>query len=153
MALSVYRVCRSIYTRLDGEGARRVGGRWNSPGAPVVYTAGSVSLAVLENLVHMAREDYPTGYVVVQATIPNSIQISKVELSPLPSEFLEETRQAGDLWLASLRSSVLEVPSFVVPGESNYLLNPLHPEFHHIVVSLPIPFHFDIRLFHSSKIH
>jgi RES domain-containing protein len=147
--LSVYRVCRSIYTRLDGEGARRVGGRWNSPGTPVVYTTGSVSLAVLENLVHMASQDYPTGYVVVQATIPDSIQISKVELN---AEFIEETKQAGDSWLASHRSSVLEVPSFVVPGESNYLLNPLHPEFRQIVISLPIPFHFDVRLFHPLKI-
>ena len=126
-----------------------MGGRWNAPGTPVVYTAGSVSLAVLENLVHMARQDYPTGYVVVQATIPDSIQISKVESN---REFVEETRQAGDSWLASHRSSVLEVPSFVVPGESNYLVNPLHPEFRHIVVSLPIPFHFDVRLFHPLKI-
>ena len=46
----VFRVCRSIYARLDGEGARRLGGRWNSPERVVVYMADSISLAVLENL-------------------------------------------------------------------------------------------------------
>src|SRR5271169_3442797 len=61
--------------RLDGDGARRVGGRSNSPGQPVVYMAQSVALAVLENLVHMSRQDYPTGYVVVTATIPDHVLI------------------------------------------------------------------------------
>ncbi len=63
MAVTVHRVCRRIYASLDGEGARGVGGRWNSPGRPFVYMAQSVALAVLENLVHMSRPDYPTGYV------------------------------------------------------------------------------------------
>ena len=63
MPLRVYRVCRARYARLDGEGARRVGGRWNSAGRAVVYMAESIALAVLENLVHMSRQDFPTGYV------------------------------------------------------------------------------------------
>ena len=71
----VFRVCRAIYARLDGEGARQVGARWNSPGHAVVYMAESVALAVLENLVHMEREDFPTGYVVVGAIIPNTLTI------------------------------------------------------------------------------
>ena len=52
MAITVYRVCRWIYANLNGEGARRVGGRWNSQGRPVVYMGQTVALAVLENLVH-----------------------------------------------------------------------------------------------------
>jgi RES domain-containing protein len=36
-----------------GEGARRYGGRWNSKGFAVVYTASSISLAILEVLVHI----------------------------------------------------------------------------------------------------
>ena len=31
MAHAIYRVCRARHVRLDGEGARLVGGRWNSP--------------------------------------------------------------------------------------------------------------------------
>jgi RES domain-containing protein len=61
MPLRLYRVCRAKHARLDGLGAKSVGGRWNSPGRAVVYMAESISLAVLENLVHMARVDFPTG--------------------------------------------------------------------------------------------
>jgi RES domain-containing protein len=75
MAITVYRVCRRIYASLDAEGARRVGGRRNSPGRPVVYMAQSVALAVLENLVHMSRQDYPTGYVVLAAIVPDHVRI------------------------------------------------------------------------------
>ena len=69
MPLRVYRVCRARYARLDGDGARRVGGRWNSPGRTVVYMAESTALAVLENLVHMSRQDFPSGYVCVAAAL------------------------------------------------------------------------------------
>jgi RES domain-containing protein len=55
----VFRVCRAVNARLDGEGARLAGGRWNSPGLAVVYMAESVSLAVLENLGHMQPRTFP----------------------------------------------------------------------------------------------
>ena len=32
----VYRLCRARFKALDGEGARLNGGRWNSPGRPIV---------------------------------------------------------------------------------------------------------------------
>lgn len=68
-----------MHARLDGEGARRVGGRWNSPGRAVVYMADSVALAVLENLVHMRRDDFPVGYVVIRALIPNGMRVLSLE--------------------------------------------------------------------------
>ena len=55
----VFRVCRARYARLDGTGAQLAGGRWNSPGRAVVYMAESIALAVVENLVHMTRQDFP----------------------------------------------------------------------------------------------
>jgi hypothetical protein len=91
MAITIYRVWRRIYASLDGEGARRVGGRWNSPGRPVVYMAQSVALAVLENLVHMSRQDYPTGYVVVAATVPDHVRIIE-HLRYLDSKFRDPAR-------------------------------------------------------------
>jgi len=146
MPQRIYRVCRAVHTHLDGEGAKRVGGRWNSPGRPVAYMAETVSLAVLENLVHMARRDFPTGYVVVAAVVPDNIRILRAEdlRLDLPSA---SQRQIGDHWIDSRDSPVLEVRSTIVPFEHSYLLNPRHPGFAAIVVEQPVPFFFDERLF------
>lgn len=148
MPRRIYRVCRAINARLDGEGARRVGGRWNSPGKPVVYMAESVALAVLENLVHMSAADFPAGYVIVPAVIPDTTRVLTEEnlMARFPGL---SNRQFGDRWFDSRDSAVLEVRSAVVPFEHNYLLNPQHPEFSQILVGPAVPFSFDERLFGS----
>ena len=138
--IRVYRVCRAIYARLDGEGARRAGGRWNSPGRAVVYMAESISLAVLENLVHLSKEDFPAGYVTVAAAIPESLPVAKT------GERGRE-REIGDRWIDSDESAVMRVSSVVVPSEHLYLLNPSHPDFSRISVERMEPFVFDPRLF------
>jgi RES domain-containing protein len=146
MARKVFRVCREVYARLDGEGSRRVGGRWNTPGRSVVYLAESISLAVLEILVHMSRQDFPLGYVCIAAKIPDDVPI--LMLADLQGSCASErTQELGDYWFDGKLSPVLRVPSVVVPSEFNYLLNPLHARFIEIVVDPPVPFHFDERLF------
>jgi RES domain-containing protein len=148
MAITVYRVCRRIYASLDGQGARRVGGRWNSPGRPVVYMAESAALAVLENLVHMSRQDYPTGYVVVAATVPDHVRIVEhVRYVDSNSFDAASERRTGDRWLQSGESAVLRVPSAVVAGNWNYLINPQHLDFAQISIEPSMPFQFDERLF------
>ena len=133
---------------LDGEGARLAGGRWNSSGRAVVYMAESVALAVLENLVHRSRQDFPVGYVCVAAVIPDGMDIAtepdlrlRVDLRELSSQGL------GDWWIDSKESAVLEAPSALVAGEHLYLLDLAHPDFARIVADPPAPFHFDPRLF------
>ena len=148
MARSVYRVCRARYARLDGEGARLVGGRWNSPGRSVVYMAESVALVVLENLVHMSRQDFPIGYVCVSAVTPDSISIATEQDLRLRADLWKLSSQdLGDWWIDSKESAVLEVPSAVVADEHIYLLDPAHPDFVRIVANPPALFHFDLRLF------
>jgi RES domain-containing protein len=148
MPRRVYRVCRARYARLDGEGAKRVGGRWNSPGRAVVYMAQSIALAVLENLVHMSRQDFPQGYVCVAADLPDNLPtLSEQELRHRYE--LEELnpKALGDWWIRSKASAALIVPSTVVIGEANYLLNPAHRDFSKIAIEPPAIFHFDPRLF------
>jgi len=70
----VWRITRQLYDPLDGEGARRVGGRWNSAGRPVVYTAGSQSLAILEALIHLETDLLPRDYMLIACTSPTSCQ-------------------------------------------------------------------------------
>lgn len=146
MPLRVFRVCRARYAKLDGEGARRVGGRWNSAGRPVVYMAESVALAVLENLVHMSRRDFPAGYVTVSAWLPDGIRVlAEDSLRGMPGLDALSPAELGNRWVESQASAVLKVPSVVVPGAANYLLNPQHPEFSLIQVEPPAIFHFDER--------
>lgn len=142
----VFRVCRSIHAKLDGQGAKLAGARWNSRGKAVVYMSRSIALAVLENLVHMQRVDFPTGYIVVEATIPAGVEMTTDEelLHRYPGLAPHEL---GDRWLELGETVVLRVPSAVVPGELNYLLNPAHPEFERIVAAPPVLFEFDARLF------
>ncbi len=147
----VFRVCRARYARLDGAGARLVGGRWNSSGRAVVYMAESIALAVLENLVHMTRQDFPRGYVCVAAVLPDGISmIHEKDLRKHPALQDLSTEQLGDWWIDSRTSAVLQVPSFVIAGEHNFLLNPVHSEFARIQVEPPAIFHFDERLFEES---
>jgi RES domain-containing protein len=55
-------------------------------------------------------------------------------------------QKIGDEWVARATSPVLRVPSTLVPGESNFLLNPRHAGFLKLQFSEPLPFHFDPRL-------
>lgn len=59
---SSWRIISAEYKNdaFSGEGARINGGRWNSKGVSVVYTAGSLSLALIEMLVNLARAETAT---------------------------------------------------------------------------------------------
>jgi RES domain-containing protein len=134
----------------DGEGARLYGGRWNSVGVRMVYTAGSVSLAVLEMLVHLESSDLLPSYSLCAVHFDETVMI-RLDRSRLPDNWRDSPAQPellmiGDAWIAARSSAVLEVPSAVVESESNYLVNPGHPDFASLVIDPPHPFTFDPRL-------
>lgn len=82
--MRVWRIAREVYPLLDGEGARRWGGRWNSPGTPIVYTASSSALAVLESLVARDEEDAPEDLILASIRVPDDAPIERVEVTALP---------------------------------------------------------------------
>ncbi len=136
-----WRICRRPFADLAGEGARRFGGRWNSPGRPLIYTAETAALAVLEVRVHLdlAWDVLPDDYVLATIDLPT---ITAEELVNLPPD----TIATGDAWLASQRSALLKVPSVIVPESFNILINPLHPDAARISIAAVRPFSFDERL-------
>lgn len=140
--MQIFRICRDIHQTLDGEGARLCGGRWNSPGFPLVYTSEHISLCVLEQLVHLDPDLIPDNWVVVTIEIPD--HLSSEELSKLPAKE-NATRKFGDRWLSEKRSLLLKVPSIVVTQECNVLLNPLHSEMKKVIIKGVTPFVFDPR--------
>ena len=132
-----------------GEGAKRFGGRWNSPGRAVVYASQHKSLAALEQLVHHNPRT-PDRFKAFQIYFPDSL-IESVSLHSLPPDWRQSppppaAQQVGDAWARELRSAVLAVPSIIIPEELNFLLNPAHPDFKRISVGKPEDFTFDPRL-------
>lgn len=133
----------------SGEGARLYGGRWNRKGVPMVYTSATQSLAMLEMLV---QDEPPRArYVVIPATIPDAVEIARVTADELPTDWRDigargALQELGTAWARGLSTAVLAVPSVVVPAESNYLLNPLHPQFGGIEIGMPESFATDVRL-------
>jgi len=120
-----------------GEGARLYGGRWNRKGVPMVCTAGSQSLAMLE----MLLQDQPLRgrYVMIAATLPSNLKIERMSPDQLPADWCSSATRAqlqdiGSDWARRRPSAVLAVPSAVIPAEASYLLNPLHPSFARIEI-------------------
>ena len=151
--LTVYRICKTKYaaTAFDGEGAFRFGGRWNSRCTRLIYTAGNLSLAALEMLVHLDNDELLSAYSYVAAQIPEDLILPVASFRKLPDDWHASppsvaTQQIGDDWARANASAVLEVPTSIVPLENNYLLNPTHPDFAKIMVSAPQRFLFDERL-------
>jgi RES domain-containing protein len=133
-----------------GEGARLYGGRWNSAGVAVVYTAGSQSLAALEMLVHLDASELLESYVVFEVGMDESL-VMKVEPWQLPRDWRADppprkAQQVGDAWVSEGASPVLQLRSAILPAEHNFLLNPRHPDFAKLVIGKPAPFRFDPRL-------
>ena len=140
---------RFAQSAFSGEGARLYGGRWNRKGMPMVYTAGSQSLAVLEMLVQ--DEPLRARYVMVPATLPKNLKIERVTFDQLPADWRdlgarEQLQAIGTDWARRRLSAVLAVPSVVIPTETNYLLNPLHRSFARIDIGKPEEFVTDLRL-------
>lgn len=140
---------RFAATAFSGDGARLYGGRWNRKGVPVVYTAGSQSLAMLEMLVQ--DEPLRARYVMIPATVPRQIRIERLGPDRLPKDWRsaaarEKLQSMGTDWVKRGSSAVLAVPSSVIPAETNYLLNPLHPAFAGIEFGRAEKFVTDLRL-------
>lgn len=133
----------------SGIGAEILGGRFNSKGRRLVYTAGSVSLALLELLVQANKRSRLREYLCIPATF----DASQVEVhdADLPNgwdarPYTHVSQHFGDRWLEEERSLVLRVPSVVVPQEYNYLINPAHPEMGTVEIGDAFPAPFDDRL-------
>jgi RES domain-containing protein len=152
MTLTAWRIVMARYQKkaFSGDGARLFGGRWNSKGVAVIYTAGSLALASIEIIVNLPSPKLLEAFV----RIPTRFKPALVEhLTPadLPRDWQNRpispsTKAIGDRWVAEQRSAVLKVPSVVVPEEFNYLLNPAHPDFDKIEIGQPVVYHFDPRL-------
>ncbi|WP_118182514.1 RES family NAD+ phosphorylase [Paraburkholderia phosphatilytica] len=139
MTVAIWRIATDTpdYTAddLSGEGAKQTGGRWNRPGAAVLYCASSIALAALETVVHWNAEGLPLNRYLVRIDVPDDILHAATTVTaaaaPVGWDAIPEGKVSldlGDNWLGAKKSAILRVPSVIVPEEFNILVNPLHPD-------------------------
>ena len=149
-----FRIADDRFPLMDGGGAFRFGGRWNSPGRHVIYAGVGFATAMLEKLVRTRTGRLPKGQQVAEVLIPAHVAAEEIGPADLPGwsdPGYIASRGFGDAWHDERRSAVLIVPSVPSMGyERNLLLNPLHPDFAEIRSSRPRSVIWDARLFASS---
>lgn len=141
---------RHAESAFDGEGARRYGGRWNSPGTSVVYASETRALSLLEVLIGIRSVKAVQAYLLIPVDFADSL-VDSVDVDRLPEDWRRSpphsaAQHIGDEWVEQETSAILRVPGVVVPEESNYLLNPAHPDFGSVEVGSPRELAIDPRL-------
>lgn len=148
--MRLWRIAHARYEALNGEGARRWGGCWNSPGRLVVYTSTTASLAMLEKLVWIDPDDVPENLRLFEIELPDELEREWLDRSRLPKDWKDAgcpaCTEIGDEWLASASSLALVVPSTLLDEELNVLINPRHDQARRARVVGSRPFTFDPRL-------
>jgi RES domain-containing protein len=150
--MQLYRICRTVYAKdISGTGARIYGGRWNSPGLPAIYTAQSVSLALLEMLAHTPSLVLQKDCSIVCLDIMGKLPVTAFSADDLSTGWNQYPAPAslakkGDKWLRGMESLLLKVPSVVVPSEFNFIINPLHPDMGRVKITTITPLVIDIRI-------
>jgi RES domain-containing protein len=119
-----------------GEGARRTGGRWNRKGTAMLYTGATRALACLEVLAHLSSKRMPLNRYLVRFEVPEEIWAARTLFDRAAAASTGWDAEPaglvsldwGDRWAAARASALAEVPSVIVPEESNALVNPQHPD-------------------------
>jgi RES domain-containing protein len=156
--LSVWRIgsTKGLTLATLAFGSTLESGRWHRTppdGQPVVYAGSSRALCQLEKRVH-CNGVQPRSQALIRLDLHDDASLLDVRLlEDLPPNWRDEepwTQDAGIRWRMSGASLGLWVPSAVEPGESNLMLNPDHPTFASIRVTVErSPFRFDDRMFDS----
>jgi RES domain-containing protein len=133
------------------EGARKSGGHWHREGTAALYTALTVELAVLEKFVHTdGPED---GLVLVAADLPDDPALEwRYDPAQLPDDWSSPedgggATAFGERFLRGCSHLYTRVPSTIVGEGVNFLINPEHPAYKDLALSIVRTFSFDPRMF------
>jgi RES domain-containing protein len=121
----------SNHIDLSGRGGLLAAGRWHRLGTPVVYAADHPSTAMLEVLAHLDLDDVPARYRLMAIEAPDDASRLEIAAEELPTDWrmnVEGTRELGNRLLYAGAHLMIVVPSVLVRGAWNVLMNPRHPE-------------------------
>lgn len=149
----VFRLANKKYSNdLSGIGAEITGGRWNYKGTKLLYTADSRALCMAEIAVHTPVGVMPIDYFLITIEIPDYSDIKQIEPNSLPDDwrkfpYSKTTQELGENFIDKNESLYVKVPSAVVQGDFNILINPKHADFDKVKIIKTERFNFDERLF------
>lgn len=131
----VYRIVFKAYSK--SMFAPGTSGRWNGAGRKVIYTAESIPLAFLENMIRRKGVGFNDDFKTMIIDIPDELAIAEVDNAELAEgwrDFNDYTicQGIGNPWYDKGDVSVLKVPSAVLPENSNYVINTLHREYYKV---------------------
>ena len=137
---------------MSGKGAEKTGGRWNSKGVAMVYTSESRALCTAEIAVHIPLGIMPRDFELISIEIPDSIEIFELSVNDLPKDWNSiphsgKTQELGDKFIRENKHAVMKVPSAVVQGDFNYLINSNHEDAKNVKIIKLESFVFDQRMF------
>lgn len=151
--IAAARFARSRKAAFSGQGGVVASARWHTAGQPIVYTSQSLSLAALEILVHLKQTDDLQPFRAFVVEIPDDMILVPRSYPTRWATDYKVSRAFGDSWLKAAEKVALRVPSVITPGEWNYLLNPVHPNYSlKWIISGPTAFTFDARLLNVHRV-
>jgi len=131
----VYRISKKSYINdLSGIGAGLHGGRWNPKGVNMVYSSSSIALASLEYLFHNYHLLSTDKLCLAKIEVGSPSPLLEYKSKELPENWNLQlgtqyaSQQIGKDFILSGICYVMKVPSAIVPGEFNLLLNPYHSQ-------------------------
>lgn len=128
----VYRITlKQFSTELFAPG---IAGRWNGAGRKVLYSAESIALAFLENMVRRQGVGFNNDFKTMIIEIPDELKILELHARELPPEWrsinnYSKCQPFGNKWFDENIYPVLKVPSAVLPDTFNYVINTMHADY------------------------
>ncbi len=148
--IKCYRIADNRHPIFSGDGAQKIGGRWNLIGKSVIYASQNLSCAMLELRVHLNDVPLPDTHKYIEIISHKEVSVEEVNVKDLKIWDVSEdseSKELGNKWLEEKRSLILIVPSIIIPQEKNLIINPNHPEYKKLKVSEPRSLRWDERLF------
>jgi len=147
----VYRITRAKYS--DGLQASGRENRWNKAKQYVIYASESKALAILEMVANRGAIMEGAPYKLLTIEIARSketlIEVGSKKLGDRwqNMENKPTTQEIGSRWYIEKSSVALKVPSVLIGGEYNFIINTDHPDFDKRVELKSVEdFHWDPRL-------
>jgi RES domain-containing protein len=149
--MKIYRIARTEFCDISGEGAKRYGGRWNPPGLPVLYGSSTIATALLERLTidpEMFSAERYVLYSVMEFDCPDRLVfIPPFNKLPEGWDAIPAERCSQQFGADLIQSGVVcfAVPSVVDKTSLNYVINPLAKEFERLLIKV-YPLELDKRV-------